>query len=341
MLYVMSGVTNLSIIIPVYSGERFLIELFNRISLLRDELISEDAPLQITELIFVDDSSIDNSEIILTEISHSNLWVSIITLSTNFGQHAATMAGILHSTGTWVVTLDEDLQHPPEFIVLLLKEAISKKLDVVYANPIKGPHGHWFRDYSSKYFKKFMVVLTGEKSIPLFNSFRLIRGDVARCVSSFSSNDTYFDVGISWVTKRVGGLDLELKEMRIGQDQKSGYSFLKLSSHARKLIFSSKLNISRVIAVLSMIVFVLSLAFGLLIYLRELNNPGLYGLKGWPSLMITILVLGSVSIVLLTVVLEYISKIAIKMQGRPIFNVITRNDSKELTEYLNKKYGNH
>lgn len=337
----MHRITNLSIIVPVYSGERFLRELFDRISRLRHELISEDAPLQITELIFVDDSSTDNSEIIINEISHSNYWVSVITLSTNFGQHAATVAGILHSTGSWVVTLDEDLQHPPEFIVLLLKEAINKKLDVVYANPIKGPHGNWYRNYSSKYFKKFMVVLTGEKSIPLFNSFRLIRGEVARCVSSFSSNDTYFDVGISWVTKRVGGLSLDLKEMRIGQAQKSGYSVLKLFSHARKLIFSSRLNIARVIALLSLIVFISSFAFGLSIYLGELNNPGLYGSKGWPSIMITILVMGSVSIVLLTVVLEYISKIAIKLQGRPVFNVITRNDSKELTEYLNKKYGSH
>lgn len=182
----------ISIIIPVYSGEKYLLDLMDEINLLKVKWERNNAPLSIGEVIFVDDKSIDNSLLVLDRICTSFDWVTLITLSKNFGQHPATIAGILYSSGDWIVTLDEDLQHPPNKIEFLLISALSNNYDVVYGNSfIK--HNEIKRDFTSILFKKFMVFLTGDKNIRLYNSFRLIRGEIARSAASVCGHDTYFD----------------------------------------------------------------------------------------------------------------------------------------------------
>ena len=117
--------SSLSIIIPVFSGADYIENLFNRILKIKSDWDLELAPIQIEELIFVNDKSIDNSGLILDILVDKYYWVRVISLSKNFGQHPATIAGILHSSGNWVVTLDEDLQHPPEKIEIMLYKAFQ------------------------------------------------------------------------------------------------------------------------------------------------------------------------------------------------------------------------
>ena len=102
---------SLSIVIPVYKGDKYLSKLIESIANLRFILNKKNAPINIIEVIFVNDSAIDQSKIILDNLSSKYNWIQTIELSKNFGQHAATIAGICHTQGDWVVTLDEDLQH--------------------------------------------------------------------------------------------------------------------------------------------------------------------------------------------------------------------------------------
>jgi glycosyltransferase involved in cell wall biosynthesis len=327
----------LSLIVPVYAGERYLLELFDRICLIRKAWIDDKSPVQITELIFVDDASIDNSSDILNHLKNENSWVHVLTLSKNYGQHPSTVAGILHSSGKWVVTMDEDLQHPPEKIALLLKKALSENLHIVYGAPVKGPHARLIRDVSSVAFKRIMVLLTGDIKIPLYNSFRLIYGDIARSACSVCSHNTYLDVSFSWFTDAVGKCELVLIDDRANNGQKSGYSLLKLFSHAFRLLISTKIRIYRISAMLGIALFLIGVTLAVFILVTELIYPGNFGLRGWPSLISAILLFGSISLFLSSVILEYISDISLRVQGKPVYYITEKEDNGHLIDYLNQK----
>src|SRR5690606_1835303 len=193
----------LSVVVPVYSGENYIKELIAEIENLRVARDIPGAPITLSELIFVNDASVDNSADIIREYSRGKSWIINLQLSRNFGQHPATVAGILHSSGDWVVTLDEDLQHPPKKIPSLLLRAVTVHADVVYGQTDTTIHESLFRDFSSKIYKKFISVITANKNIRNLSSFRLIRGSIARAASSICGHDTYFDVALLWFTDRV------------------------------------------------------------------------------------------------------------------------------------------
>lgn len=134
---------SVSVVVPVYSGENFLRELVVRIAAARDGLAGSGT--EIREVIFVDDAAVNSSPAILDQISQDNHWVSVIHLARNFGQHAATIAGIARSGGDWIVTMDEDLQHPPSKIPDLLRKVAETGSDIVYASATNGVHNSVFQ----------------------------------------------------------------------------------------------------------------------------------------------------------------------------------------------------
>ena len=145
---------------PVYSGDEYLRALVDELEQLRNDWARRGAPMKLVESIFVDDGSIDGSAEILSKLADQFPWVTIVTLSRNFGQHAATVAGICHSSSHWVVTLDEDLQHKPALFDELFLTQASNSADVVYANPKLSAHGNSWRDKTSRSVKRILAKLT-------------------------------------------------------------------------------------------------------------------------------------------------------------------------------------
>ena len=116
----------ISIVIPVYQGNLTLQTLVGQISQVRDEMKSRsDSAYSIDEIILVDDCSQDGSSKLIHELSNKFEWITPIWLSRNYGQHAATLAGMSSSRGEWVVTMDEDGQHAPNDIIKLLEIAAT------------------------------------------------------------------------------------------------------------------------------------------------------------------------------------------------------------------------
>ena len=122
----------LSVVVPVYAGAEYLDDLCDELAALANDLQTNDVPIRLSEAVFVDDASRDNSSEVLEALQEKHDFVQVVTMSRNFGQHPATIAGIVHTTGDWVVSLDEDLQHPPAYIPGLLAEAVVDGSDVVY-----------------------------------------------------------------------------------------------------------------------------------------------------------------------------------------------------------------
>lgn len=321
-------------VVPVYAGKDFLTDLVRKLSELRDTWEKSEAPLELQEAIFVDDGSSDGSLEMLTEIQKNNSWVSVVNLSRNYGQHQATVAGILHSSGDWVVTLDEDLQHDPSLIDVLIKEAVTTNQDIIYANPKESVHQNHFRDLTSKLFKRLISVITGNKSVRDFNSFRLIRGTIARAAAGVCSHGTYFDIALCWFTDRVSSKTLPMLDVRFVATGNSGYTVSKLFRHARLLIMSSEAKVAKTGATLGLLAITASIGLAAKVLFDKMLSPESIQVEGWASLFLALLFSTGILTILLSIILEYISIIVLHIQGKPTFFVVNRDNDLALLQYF-------
>lgn len=325
---------SLSTVIPVYLGKEYLSPLVAELAELRACLIADNVPLQLIEAIFVDDASIDGSAKVLDELAARYPWIRVITLSKNFGQHPATIAGILHTSGDWVATLDEDLQHRPKHIMKLLKAAVTERADIVYAHPLGVVHRKGYRDLASRTVKQFLVWTTGNEMVRYFNSFRLIRGTVARSAASVCGHETYLDIALSWFADKFTSVDLLLEDSRFINTGKSGYSFRKLLSHVRRLTISSQPKILRYGAALGFISVVVAIFLtGKTLYSTWFVSNAIE-VQGWSSLFVGVLFFGGISALLLGIVLEYLTNIVLHTHGKPVYFQVNRHLDMVLLNYF-------
>jgi polyisoprenyl-phosphate glycosyltransferase len=322
-----------SVVVPVYSGEKHIDELVDRLQAVKQDWALQDAPMVLSEVVLVDDCARDGSAAIIDQQARSKPWVVALHLARNSGQHAATMAGILYTSGDWIVTMDEDLQHPPERIVELLRAACETGGDVVYARAVGKVHG-FFRDLASRSYKRMICWLANNSYASDFNSFRLIRGSVARSAASVCSYDTYFDVALLWFTQRLRTVDMTLHDERFQSSKRSGYSLRRLISHARKLLFSSQLKILRMGASLGLVAVAASGLLGLYVLVEKLQAPTSITAEGWTSLFLIITFFGGVTLLMLGLILEYMSVLIFRAHGRPLYFVIDRIGDDRLRTYF-------
>ncbi len=325
----------LTIVTPVYAGEKYLDILVKKIKDLGADLKCNDAPIELIEAIFVLDGAIDNSYKLLEELNKKYDWIRIITLSKNYGQHQASAAGILYSSGDWVATIDEDLQHDPNFILPMIATAIIGNKDIVYAVPIKPVHNSIARDWSSKFFKYMLSILSSNKRIKVFNSFRVIRGVVARSAAAVGSAEMYYDISLGWFTDSVTTYQLELIDTRYQTSKVSGYNFKKLLEHSRRLFVSAQSNITRVLSLMGFFSMLIGMLFILFIFGNALFDQ--YSeVPGWASIALLILFFGGLISLLLGVLLEYVAVIMSQSQGKPSFFVVDRWRDRHLKDWAAK-----
>lgn len=325
---------SISVVVPVYSGGAYLSDLVDQVALVRDNLIESQSVLSLSEVIFVDDASIDDSSKILDDLSEHHSWVSVLHLGRNFGQHAATIAGILHTDGDWVVTMDEDLQHSPKDILSLLERVANTQCDIVYAQPIGAVHESRLRDLSSRLYKMGLECVSSTHHIRKANSFRLIRGGVARGASSVCGHDTYFDIALTWFSNRIESVPLDLKDQRFIQSGKSGYSLKSLLSHSRRMLVSSNLKVLRMGALFGFIATLLSIIAAIGLIITKVVNPESILTQGWASTILAITTFGGLTLMFLGIILEYLSLLIQRAHGRPVFFVLNRSKDIVLKNYF-------
>ena len=322
----------ISTVTPVYSGEKYLDKLVHKLDALRVKLIDDNCHLILSESIFVVDGAIDQSLTVLKKLELKYDWVRVVVLSKNYGQHPATEAGILYSSGDWVVTIDEDLQHDVDSILEMLATAIVNNSDIVYALPLNKAHKSVFRDNASILYKKIVSTLTGNKNIRLFNSFRIIRGSIARTAAAICGSDMYYDVSLGWFTNSISTFELNLVDYRYSETNNSGYTLRSLLSHARRLFVSSQSNIIRVFSLVGLFSFLIGSGYGLFIIINTLS--GQYNsFPGWSSLISSILFFGGLISFSIGIMLEYMGVVMGQVQGKPTYFVIDRSKDDQLMSW--------
>lgn len=315
---------SLSTVTPVFRGAAYLKDLVAELAELRASLVERKLPIELLEAIFVSDGAADGSDEVLSELSARHSWVRAVYLSRNFGQHAATVGGILHSSGDWVATLDEDLQHRPRYLLPLLARAVSTHQDVVYASAPK-VHRSWFRNTSSRFYKRLVASLAGNPQVRKFNSFRMLRGSVGRAAAAVAAPDSYFDVVLSWFTDRVDAVPLPLVDLRSQEGAVSGYSLRGLLRHARRMLISSQIKPLRLGAFVGLLALATSVGLGGVTLFLKLLYPEQIVVRGWTSQILATAFFGGLISLMVGIALEFMSTLLVQAKGKPTFFVVDRS----------------
>jgi undecaprenyl-phosphate 4-deoxy-4-formamido-L-arabinose transferase len=315
-----SSAQRISIVIPVYRGETTLPTLIDEIEpLSRLQTSPAGNAYVISEVVLVHDCGPDRSDLTLEALEKKYPFVRLVWLSRNYGQHAASMAGMASATGDWVVTLDEDGQQDPADISRLLDTALDRSLQLVYAQPTNLPNHGWLRNILSRLAKAITIKLLSNSPMGKFNSYRLIDGEVARTLAAYCGNGVYLDVGLYWMVGRIGHCPLQL---RIEMDRPSGYSYSKLFGHFWNLILTTGTRPLRLITImgfLSVILSVIITAYAL--YGKFfLNVP----VQGWASLLIVVAFFSGATLTSLGVIAEYLAVTMGIVMGKPLYVVSTK-----------------
>jgi len=235
-MLISQAVLSVSVVIPVYKGEKSLPALMKELSLLTGDssITPKGVAYAIKEVLLVHDSGPDRSDLVLEDLARQYSFVRPIWLSRNFGQHAATLSGMASSCSSWVVTMDEDGQHNPAEIGKMLDTALDGGHQIIYAQPLNPPpHGRW-RNWCSTLAKKLALQFLGAQyQAGTFNSFRLINGEIARIIAAYCGNGVYLDIALFWVANRIGYTPVVLR----GEDRPSSYSFGMLLNHFWRRFF--------------------------------------------------------------------------------------------------------
>jgi undecaprenyl-phosphate 4-deoxy-4-formamido-L-arabinose transferase len=304
-----------SVVIPVYQGERTLPHVVDEVARFFTPVVTPGGhQFVVDEVLLVYDNGPDGSAQVIRALSTGIEQVRPVWLSRNYGQHAATLAGMASSGGDWIVTLDEDGQHDPGYVADMLDIAMREQAGVVYAQPVNAPPHGLFRNTASRGAKWLMRRLAKDQDISAFQSYRLILGETGRSVAAYAGTGVYLDIALTWVNGRVSQCPVEL---RLEGDRPSGYSTRALLSHFWRLVLTSGTRALRAVSILGAI-------FGLLGVLLAMYTIGgsLLGRvqqPGWASTVVLISVGTGAILFFLGIIAEYLGVIVNMAMGRPLY----------------------
>jgi undecaprenyl-phosphate 4-deoxy-4-formamido-L-arabinose transferase len=308
-----------SIVVPVYQGARTLDALVDEVEgLTREQLSPAGRAFRISELLLVNDAAIDGSAEVMKRLAERHGFVRPLWLSRNFGQHAATLAGMASALGEWVVTLDEDGQQDPADIGKLLDTALEARARLVYAKPLNPPPHGFLRNLASASAKWVFVRVLGAR-IGSFNSYRLIEGEIARGVAAYAGANVYLDVALSWVVAHSAHCGVMLREER---GRRSGYTFSRLLRHFWQLVLSSGTMPLRLIAILGACSVVFAIGFSMFLIWQRLNHQ--IPVQGWTSTVLVVSLFAGITLVSLGVVAEYLGFAVGMALGKPAYLIVSR-----------------
>ncbi len=210
---------------PAYNSELSLPELVRRLQVVFASAARD------YELILIDDGSRDGTWQVIEDLARDNEWVRGVRLRRNYGQFNAVLCGIRLAHHELVVTLDDDLQHPPEEIPKLL-EKLSPAMDVVYGSPEQETHGLW-RDIASQVTKVALQSAMGAPIARKAGPFRVFRTSIRDAFAGYDGPYVSIDVLLTWGTTRFTAVNVRHAPRTLGT---SNYTFRKLVVHALNMI---------------------------------------------------------------------------------------------------------
>lgn len=317
--------SGLSVVVPVYRSETLLPELVQRL----ENVLNRVAPSY--ELVMVNDSSPDGSWAVVCQLAERHPRIHPINLMRNYGQHNALLCGIRAAQYDVIITLDDDLQHPPEEIPKLLA-VLSQGFDVVYGTPQQEEHGI-LRDLASLVTKMALQNAMGAAIARQVSAFRAFRTEVAGAFSHYEGSFVSIDVLLTWGTNRFAAVPVAHAPRKLGA---SGYTFRKLMTHAMNMLtgFSTlPLQLASFVG----LVFTL-FGIGILFFVlgRYFVNGG--SVPGFPFLASIIALFAGAELFALGIIGEYLARMHFRSMQKPPYVVRVDAVGERVAESAASKY---
>ena len=298
----------ISVVISVFNSEAICAELVERLGKVLQAWTSR------YEVLLVNDGSRDASWARISALADQHPWVRGIDLMRNYGQHNALLCGIREARHDVVVTMDDDLQHPPEELPRLLAK-LDDGYDVVYGTPERERHGVW-RNVASQVTKLALQSVMGVEIARSVSAFRAFRVGVREAFAHYQGAHVSIDVLLTWGTTRFAAVPIRFDVRRHGVSQ---YTFRKLVVHALNMLtgFSTvPLQIASVMGFSLTLFGVGVLGFVLIRFLLVGDR-----VPGFPFLASVIAIFSGAQLFALGIIGEYLARMHFRMMARPTYTV--------------------
>lgn len=302
---------SISVVVPVYNSEATLRALAEQVDAKLRPVVSA------MELVLVNDGSRDGSWPVVLELAKRYPWVRGINLKRNYGQHNALLCGIRAATHEIIVTMDDDLQHPPEEVPKLLA-VLADGADVVYGTPRQEQHD-FLRNLASRVTKLALQSTMGAETARKVSAFRAFRTAVREAFDDYRGPFVSIDVLLTWGSTRFASLPVEHQPRSVGE---SNYTFRKLVIHAINMMTGFS---TLPLQLASLIGFTFTLmGVGVLVYVvgRYFITGG--SIPGFPFLASTIAIFSGAQMFALGIIGEYLARMHFRMMERPTYAVRER-----------------
>lgn len=299
-----------SLIIPIYNEEKVIAELYRRVSALMDSLDGA------TELILINDGSRDQSMLMMRDLHHKDPRVCYISLARNFGHQIAVTAGLNFARGQAIVVLDADLQDPPELVPNMI-ELWKQGYHVIYAQRTKRQKEDWFKRFTAYAFYRILRYLA-DVDIPTdTGDFCLMDRKVVDLLNRMPERNRYIRGLRSWVGFRQTAVRFERSPRFAGEVKYTFRKSLRLAINSLISFSTIPLRLATYLGLASAL-FALVMAVVILYWrLFEADSP----VTGLAAIMISIFFLGSVQLISIGILGEYIGRIYEEVKGRPLYTI--------------------
>ena len=305
--------------VPCYRSAEMLPELVSRTESALQSLVGQ--VIEGWEIILVIDGSLDDTGAVAASIARNHAGVVAAELHRNYGQHSALLAGIRLAANDVIVTMDDDLQHPPEQIGVLLEPLNEQAVDLVYAVPIAEEHGV-VRSAASR-FVKGALSASGVANAQWVGAFRAFRTQLRDAFADASDPSPNIDVLLSWATSGVRPVSVTMDKRRVGR---SSYTFRTLVKHAMNMVTGYGTVPLRVAIWLGFCF--AALGFVALAYVLITYITGVTKQPGFTTTVALIALFSGVQLVTIGVIGEYVGRSHFRSMNKPAYFIrtITRND---------------
>jgi glycosyltransferase involved in cell wall biosynthesis len=292
-----------SVVIPVYNGALSLRELVLQLAEVLPSLAEQ------YEIIFVEDDSRDNSWEVIGQLAGEFSWISAFKHMRNYGQHNSLLLGIRHARYDVIVTMDDDLQHPPIEIRNLINK-LDEGYDVVYGTPQQEQHG-FLRDMASQVTKLALQSAMGIDVARNVSAFRVFRTQLRDAFASYESPFVSIDVLLTWGTTRFAAIPARHEPRRLGT---SNYTLKKLVIHAINMMTGFSTLPLQIASLLGFTLTIFGILVLIYVFARLLFEQSV---PGFPFLASIIAIFSGAQLFALGIIGEYLSRMHVRIMGRP------------------------
>ncbi len=309
-----SSVPTMSIVVPLFNEAKGLAALHERIAEVARYL--ENKRGLAVEVVYVDDGSSDGTSDVAKSLPAIPVDIQVVTLSRNFGKEAALLAGLDHARPGAVIFMDGDGQHPPDLIETLVARWLDDGYDVVFTAKAHRENESWGRRTGVRWFYALLNWGSRHKIPEDAGDFRLLSARAAAALRLMPERNRFFKGLSSWIGFRQIRVDYEPASRKHGKTTWNVWSLVGLSIEGLTSFSVAPLRIASMLGVL---LAVTALFFGSWIVIQTL----LYGqdVPGYPSLVVSVMVIGGVQLILIGVLGEYIGKLLSEVKARPVYFV--------------------